>query len=708
MVGITEGLLPPNVTIGYSIHKWSSYAGDYHPSKILLDDPSDQMSRWQSGSNFPPQYLTLKLDRPSVIRKITFGKFHKSHVCNLKSFTILGGMSEEGMVELGKKGLTNNSKPETFDLDDAFHGNYFPSSYIKIVPDTTWGPAALNFSIWYVRLSGVSDPLYVNPCIQFFTNRRQERAIKLCLKHLRQHNYSEAFESLQKRTKVQLEHPMLTQLHEKLVGSGDFDEVEVLLDHAFHDGYMEDYTSKQYSAKWEQIHVPDGSPRPGNRGGHPMCIDETAGKVYLFGGWDGKNDLGDFWEYNSSANTWQCISADTEINSGPCRRSCHKMVLDSKHKLIYILGRYLDVRARVNMELKSDFYCYDIQCDQWNLISSDTGSEGGPSLIYDHQMVLDSDLQTIYIFGGKILNNSGIRSEAEYSGLYKYHIPSNVWTVLKPDNDLMLRSRFGHSMLYHPDKKQLFIFAGQREHFLDDFLVYNTHNDTVEEVMCVDETKVPESGFTMRATIDTQHQEIHMMSGLSKDHRNGSKDYTDAKTKIYVYSLKRNKWNEVGKNAGCTEPEPCPRFAHMLVYDSRKKLHYMFGGNPGAGNPMERGTDMDRRLDDFWCLRIKRPAFGDMKRALQFLVRKFKFRDMSLRDPVGALLYLQQHVEEVVDHSNKEEEHQFQELVVSVFDNSSQRDTYTIRTELFDVLMAYFPESMSQPKDNLTDYVPPV
>ena len=55
-------------------------------------------------------------------------------------------------------------------------------------------------------------------------------------------------------------------------------------------------------------------------------------------------------------------------------------------------------------------------------------------------MVLDSDLQTIYIFGGKILNNNAShRSEAEYSGLYKYHIPSNVWTVLKPDNDPMLR-----------------------------------------------------------------------------------------------------------------------------------------------------------------------------------------------------------------------------------------------------------------------------
>ena len=62
----------------------------------------------------------------------------------------------------------------------------------------------------------------------------------------------------------------------------------------------------------------------------------------------------------------------------------------------------------------------------------------------------------------------------------------------------------------------------------------------------------------------------------------------------------------------------------------------------------------------------------------------------------------------MVDHNNKEEEQQFQELVVSVFDSTAQRDTYAIRTELFDVLMQYFPESMSQPKDNLTDYVPPV
>ena len=35
---------------------------------------------------------------------------------------------------------------------------------------------------------------------------------------------------------------------------------------------------------------------------------------------------------------------------------------------------------------------------------------------------------------------------------------------------------------------------------------------------------------------------------------------------------------QVTKNAGVTSTEPCPRYAHMLVYDNVKKIHYMFGG----------------------------------------------------------------------------------------------------------------------------------
>ena len=46
---------------------------------------------------------------------------------------------------------------------------------------------------------------------------REQEVIRLCLKHFRQHNYSEAYEALQRQTRVTLEHPALTELHTQLV-----------------------------------------------------------------------------------------------------------------------------------------------------------------------------------------------------------------------------------------------------------------------------------------------------------------------------------------------------------------------------------------------------------------------------------------------------------------------------------------------------------
>ena len=41
----------------------------------------------------------------------------------------------------------------------------------------------------------------------------------------------------------------------------------------------------------------------------PIVPAET---VYLFGGWDGTQDLADFWAYSVQENQWACISRDTE------------------------------------------------------------------------------------------------------------------------------------------------------------------------------------------------------------------------------------------------------------------------------------------------------------------------------------------------------------------------------------------------------------
>lgn len=82
-----------------------------------------------------------------------------------------------------------------------------------------------------------------------------------------------------------------------------------------------------------------------------------------------------------------------------------------------------------------------------------------------------------------------------------------------------------------------------------------------------------------------------------------------------MYSLDSHQWSRIytsrynatttgeTKNSdnGKSNPlEPCPRYAHQLVYDDVAKFHYMFGGNPG------RSALPQLRLDDFWILELEK------------------------------------------------------------------------------------------------------
>ena len=142
----------------------------------------------------------------------------------------------------------------------------------------------------------------------------------MCLKHLREHNYLDAFESLQKKTRIQLEHPMMTELHKILVLDGDYEGAEKFLEKSAEKNLFHDFISQQdYKASWSPI-SPDntlgldhsGPDRPGMRGGHQMCIDPTTETVYLFGGWDGNQDLADFWSFQLPNSKWTLISPNTE------------------------------------------------------------------------------------------------------------------------------------------------------------------------------------------------------------------------------------------------------------------------------------------------------------------------------------------------------------------------------------------------------------
>ncbi|KAL3852859.1 hypothetical protein ACJMK2_016468 [Sinanodonta woodiana] len=736
----------------YTIHKWSSYSYNYVPENICVNKPSDQSSRWSSETSQPPQFLILKLEHAAIVEAITFGKYEKTHVCNLKKFKVYGGLGDEHMIELLESGLKNDHIEETFALKNEMDGQHFPCRYIKIVPIQAWGPN-FNFSIWFVQLRGINDWDVVKPCLNWFNTYREKEAIRLCLKHFRQRQYTEAYDALQKKTKVALEHPILTELHNLLVKKGDFSGCEEVVKRACNEGLFDQYISQQdYKPKWTPIEPvsSDGGieNRPGMRGGHQMAIDVYAETIYLYGGWDGHQDLADLWTYYIPSRQWTCVMKNTEEEGGPSARSCHKMCMDYERKQIFTLGRYLDSSMRTPENLKSDFYMFDLGFGKWTLITEDTAAMGGPKLIFDHQMVMDIERQNIYVFGGRVLvgnsDSTERGSEPTFSGLYAYHVPTNTWQKLM-DDCAELRSRIGHSMLFHPGKRVLYIFAGQRsKQYLNDFFMYNVDTNQIEIIsdgvrkdppqtsrtQSVDQqirhflkdptqrgSEIPAAGFTQRATLDPDTDEIHVLSGLSKD-----KDKRDnVKNSFWVYDINKNKWSCIYKNENSgtqywtkmQNVEPVPRFAHQLVYDHIRKVHYLFGGNPG------RESLPKMRLDDFWSLQLCRPSASYLLRRCKYLIRKYKYQELSTEDPQAAMVYLQKDLADTVDHEDPDESKEFRLLASTLFRNDTEEEEvfqsefssymsehYHSRTELFDELVNFFPDDMTQPKGNLIDLLP--
>nr|XP_040229116.2 muskelin isoform X1 [Anopheles coluzzii] len=678
--------------LDYDIYKYSSYSSSYLPENIREDNPSNQTSRWSSNTNTPPQYLVLKLERPAIVTKIKFGKYEKTHVCNLRKFKILGGLEEERMVLLFEGGLRNDSVPETFNLKHRTNsGELLPIKFIQIVPLLSWGPS-FNFCIWYVELLGIEDSMFILSNLRKYNMLREVEIVRLFLKHCRQQGYVNSFSALQEETGVKLEDEKMTELHETLVNRGDFKKTEEMLVGFIENGLMDNYLERQeYKPQWSLQLTPENEPRPGRRGGHQLIIDPMTSTIYLYGGWDGNEDLSDLWSYDVKTNRWTLIHERSELLDGPTPRACHKMVYDTRNSQIFMLGRYLDSASRTEENINSDFYLYNTITKTWFLICNDTSQVGGPQLVFDHQMCIDVDKQTIYVFGGRILEPNyrvslSFRNEEEttgqyrYSGLFSYHISTNTWAHILVDCEhptasspyvQSIRSRVTHSMLFHHKHRKLYIFGGQRgKDYMTDFLIYDVNTNELSNMTPennnTDTKNVPQSGFTQRATIDCEKDEIYVLTSLSKE-----KERRDLNiNSFWLFSLSKKEWccvykSEHSNGENCYQKsqntchEPCPRYAHQIVYDTTNQVHFLFGGNPG--------TNSNVRLDDFWVLRLEKPNRGNILRYCKYLLRKQEYEEITKNDPLSAILYLQTKLYDIIDHSDPVQLKEFHKLASLLF-----------------------------------------
>ncbi|EMR11840.1 hypothetical protein PNEG_00263 [Pneumocystis murina B123] len=708
----------------YSIDSWSSYSSTYHPSHILVDSPEDQGSRWSSTNNTNEQYIIIKLNQLSIVKEITFGKYYKPHVCNLKELKVYGGPSRNSMLLVLHTGLTNDVESESFQLlrKSRKHNTHVPILFLKIVPLAVWG-TDFNFSIWHVKIHGWTCRKIVTNAMNNLESKLETYALKLTLTHLRRRNSIKTFKLLSSLFPIELEHPFLNNLYQTLVIDGNFVKAELLIDEAQSMNAFNEYISKQcYNSLWVENVQSDLYSIPGVRGGHQMCIDQEERTIYLFGGWDGYKDLSDFWSYSIKYNTWKKISDDTSLQNGPSPRSCHKICFDSKEKKIYVLGKFIEANQRNQENICiADFWTWDIKTEKWECISKNTANDNGPSLIFDHAMCIDESNQIIYVFGGRIVTLDP--SVNKLSDFFCYSIPDRTWKILRKDSNSLvptintLRSRIGHSMLFEPILRCLFIFAGQRcKEYLSDFYLYDIDKDKISVIsMDYSNDGGPEGGFTQRATLNPKKKEIIVLSGLIKD-KKSNQEIVRSSAWVYYYgnNIKHGVWNKINQNDNNSfskgKNRPCPRYAHQLVYDEKSELHFLYGGNP-------RNKDFPKeRLGDFWTLELQKPTISEISRRLKLYLRKQRFRELChVLSSIDALSYLHNELSALLDHSNKEEIYSFYSLITSELlapksekctdDTEMKNLIHTLRMEVFDNLIDFFPQNWRGPNEKLIDLI---
>ncbi|KAJ1653783.1 hypothetical protein IWQ61_006164 [Dispira simplex] len=562
-------------TLSYDLVGYSSYYPDFHPNNIKVNQPVSGRSRWSSEFNDQRQYLILKLERPSLLHSITFGKFSRKHVCNLKEFRVLAAPAENQWIEILHLGVRDNSEPETFTVRHKLQHSQipFPVLWVKIIPMMTYD-IKFNFSIWYVELHGIQDPRIMQPLLAQYRAYCERLTLRFCLKVIQDHLACDSevapllTHELQSTVKastanvllndvampLQLEDPIVSELR-NAVHAGHFDQVEHLLTTCQTRGLFDDYLQRcPYIAQWERIQTKEGNcPWPGPRGGHQMCVDNERGQIYLFGGWNGTHNLADFWRFDVQKNTWTLLSEDTVAQGGPRGRSCHTMCLCPKTQIIYISGRYVDPKDRDEGPLENDFYGYNIDHATWDCLSLNTELDGGPRLSFDFNLAIDSARQHLYVFGGRILVSD--TRECQYSGLYRYSIQQKTWVTLRPDivpqdAEAPLRSRMEGSLLYDPRHHQLLVISAQGESSAaSEFAVYDIANDAVYEKVDLSVSKpiVYSNPYTHRATFDCSRQEIYIFAGEAPHasagvDRHSKKEFTST---LWCYHLPTERWTRV-------------------------------------------------------------------------------------------------------------------------------------------------------------------
>jgi hypothetical protein len=181
------------------------------------------------------------------------------------------------------------------------------------------------------------------------------------------------------------------------------------------------------------------TPAPEARYGHRMAYDAARHRIVLFGGErlvDG-TPLGDLWELDGTAGTWQRITAAP----GPAPRSGFALTRDEHTASLVLFG------GRSGTQLLGDTWIY--RAGSWKAVPSPRS----PSPRQDAAMTWDAFRQVTVLFGGEGPPGHLLNDTWEFDG--------TAWQPVDYRGDIPPTARAVAG--FDPDRRQVAIFGGDAD-----------------------------------------------------------------------------------------------------------------------------------------------------------------------------------------------------------------------------------------------------
>ncbi|XP_051901341.1 LOW QUALITY PROTEIN: multiple epidermal growth factor-like domains protein 8 [Pristis pectinata] len=166
----------------------------------------------------------------------------------------------------------------------------------------------------------------------------------------------------------------------------------------------------------------------------------TTNSLYIFGGYDLNQVLGDLLRYNFTSNQWQ----RSILDPSPAARHAHCAVEWRGGMLVF--GGELR-----NGLLANDVWLYEPVPERWRLLRP-RSTQTPPGLAAHAAAVVE---QHLYVFGG--------RTDQDWfsAAMFRFHLEQWIWEEVIPTGGKSPAAA-GHSMVFHPASRMLLVHGGHR------------------------------------------------------------------------------------------------------------------------------------------------------------------------------------------------------------------------------------------------------